>query len=148
MSTDVLTLEQGSRILVEVGAFFLLYHIYLHARGSDGKISWSTFLIAITVVLLAAIVTSATGSKIVYIITFIALGIYLLFFMWGEKANFTDLFVTTLFFALWLLAVSIASNVALAFSVPTSRSARGIADNIRFEEDEQTYAGWSPSQHS
>lgn len=147
MSTDVLTLEQGTRILVEVGTFFLLYHVYLHARGTDGKISWGTFLFATAVVLLAAIVTSVSGSKIVYIVTFVILGIYFLFFMWGEKANFTDLFVTTLFFALWLLAVSIASNVALAFSVPASRSARGIADNIRFEENEQTYAGWSPSQH-
>ena len=73
VSSNVLTYEQGIRLMVELLFFFLFYFIYLRISGKQ-------------------------------------------FF-------YTDLLVTTIFFGLWVLTVTLVSNLVLALRVSISREA-------------------------
>lgn len=62
------------------------------------------------------------------IILLIESGLFLVFYymyhsFFIQRMPFTNVMVTTILFALWLLAVTMSSNVALALNVPLSRTA-------------------------
>jgi len=55
-------------------------------------------------------------------------GLFLVFYYiyhmtFGEKMPFTNVMFTAFLFALWLLSVTVFSNIALALNVPLTRSA-------------------------
>jgi hypothetical protein len=61
------------------------------------------------------------------IILMIETGLFLIFYyiyhlFFGDKMPFTSVFLTTLIFALWLLSITVFSNIALALNVPIKSS--------------------------
>ena len=62
------------------------------------------------------------------IILLIETGFFLVFYyvyhtFFSQRMPFTNVMITTILFALWLLAVTVSSNIALALNVPLSRTA-------------------------
>ena len=62
------------------------------------------------------------------IILLIETGLFLVFYyiyhlFTGGNFPFTSVMLTTLLFALWILSVTVFSNIALAMSVPLARTA-------------------------
>jgi len=69
------------------------------------------------------------------IILMIETGLFLIFYyiyhmFFGSKFPFTGVMFTTLLFALWILSVTVFSNIALALSVPLAKTA-----SIPFRDD-------------
>ena len=61
------------------------------------------------------------------IILMIETGLFLIFYyiyhiFFGDNMPFTNVFFTTLIFTLWLLSITIFSNIALALNVPIKTS--------------------------
>lgn len=61
------------------------------------------------------------------IILMIETGLFLIFYyiyhlFFGGNMPFTSVFLTTLIFALWLLSITVFSNIALALNVPIKSS--------------------------
>ena len=58
----------------------------------------------------------------------VEIGLFMIFYyiyhlFTNDKMHFTSVIMTTLFFALWVLSVTVFSNVALALSVPLAKTA-------------------------
>ena len=61
------------------------------------------------------------------IILFIESGLFLVFYsiyhiFFGQGMHFTNIIATFIFFSLWLIVVTVSSNIALSLNVPISRS--------------------------
>ena len=61
------------------------------------------------------------------IILMIETGLFLIFYyiyhlFFGDNMSFTSVFFTTLIFAIWLLSITVFSNIALALNVPIKSS--------------------------
>jgi hypothetical protein len=61
------------------------------------------------------------------IILMIETGLFLIFYyiyhlFFGDNMPFTSVFFTTLIFAIWLLSITVFSNIALALNVPIKSS--------------------------
>lgn len=58
----------------------------------------------------------------------VQVGLFVVFYsiynmLFGEKAPFTHIISTSIFFAIWLFVLIICSNLSMALSVPLSREA-------------------------
>ena len=70
-TTDILSFDQGTMLMLEIGTFLLFYYFYNRFTNA--------------------------------------------------KFNFTDVFITTGFFALWAITVTVSANVARSLNYPVTR---------------------------